>query len=128
MNGMSPQLQNQITQLQQVQQQLQTTSAQKSQMQVQLKEMQRTIEELDKSTGDVYKTAGALLIKVDDKAALKADLEESVETLEIRVKSLDRQEQSLRERYEVLQDAINRAMGNAPATPQASRLDDEDDE
>ena len=79
MNGMSPQLQNQITQLQQVQQQLQTTSAQRSQMQVQLKEMQRTIEELDKSTGDVYKTAGALLIKVDDKAALKADIEESVE-------------------------------------------------
>ena len=124
MNGMSPQLQNQITQLQQVQQQLQTTSAQRSQMQVQLKEMQRTIEELDKSTGDVYKTAGALLIKVDDKAALKADIEE---TLEIRVKSLERQEQSLRERYEVLQDAINRAMGNAPAAPQASRLDEDEE-
>ena len=125
MNGMSPQLQNQITQLQQVQQQLQATSSQRSQMQVQLKEMQRTVEELDKATGDVYKTSGALLIKVDDKAALKADIEESIETLEIRVKSLERQEQSLRERYEVLQDALNRAMGNAP---QASHLDDEDDE
>ncbi len=127
MNGMSPQLQNQITQLQQVQQQLQTTSAQRSQMQVQLKEMQRTIEELDKSTGDVYKTAGALLIKVDDKAALNADLEDSLETLEIRIKGLERQEQSLRERFEVLQETINRAMGNAPA-PQASNLDEEDEE
>ena len=126
MNGISPQLQNQITQFQQVQQQLQATSTQRMQMATQLKEMQRTVEELDKATGDVYKTAGALLIKVDDKAAVKADLEESIETLEIRVKSLERQETSLRERYEVLQDAINRAMGNAPA-PQASKLDEDDE-
>ncbi len=127
MNGMSPQLQNQITQLQQVQQQLQTTNTQKVQMQSQQREMQRTVEELDKATGDVYKTAGALLIKVDDKAALKADLEDSLETLEIRIKGLERQEQSLRERFEVLQETINRAMGNAPA-PQASNLDEEDEE
>ena len=117
MNGMSPQLQNQITQYQQVQQQLQATATQKVQMQSQQKEMQRSLEELNKSTGDVYKTAGALLIKVDDKEAVKADLEESLETLEIRIKSLARQEQSLRERFEVLQDSINRAMGNAPARP-----------
>ena len=127
MNGMSPQLQNQITQYQQVQQQLQATATQKVQMQSQQKEMQRSLEELNKSTGDVYKTAGALLIKVDDKEAVKADLEESLETLGIRIKSLERQEQSLRERYEVLQDAINRAMGNAPAAPQASRLDEDEE-
>lgn len=127
MNGMSPQLQNQITQFQQVQQQLQTTTSQKVQMQAQLKEMQRTIEELGKATGDVYKTAGALLIKVDDKDAVKADLEESVETLEIRIKGLERQEQSLRERFEVLQDTINRAMGNTPAAPARSSDEDEDE-
>lgn len=127
MNGMSPQLQNQITQFQQVQQQLQTTTTQKVQMQSQQKEMQRTVEELNKATGDVYKTAGALLIKVDDKDALKADLEESLETLEIRIRGLERQEQSLRERFEVLQETINRAMGNAPA-PRPSRDVDEDDE
>lgn len=130
MNGMSPQLQNQITQFQQVQQQLQTTTTQKVQMQTQQKEMERTIEELNKATGDVYRTAGALLIKVDDKEALKADLEESLETLEIRIKGLERQEQALREKFEVLQEAINRAMGNGPAPQQANRraLDEEDDE
>lgn len=128
MNGMSPQLQNQINQFQQVQQQLQTTTSQKVQMQAQQKEMQRTVEELSKATGDVYKTAGALLIKVDDKEAVKADLEESLETLEIRIKGLERQEQSLRERFEVLQDAINRAMGNAPAQAPSRRSDDEDDD
>ncbi len=125
MNGMSPQLQNQITQFQQVQQQLQATTSQKVQMQAQLKEMQRTVEELGKATGTVYKTAGALLIQVDDKDSLKADLEERVETLEIRIRGLERQEQSLREKFEVLQDTINRAMGNGPAP---RRSDEDEDE
>ena len=126
MNGMSPQLQNQIAQYQQTQQQLQTVTTQKVQMQAQLKEMQRTVEELGKASGDVYKTAGSLLIKVDDKDSLKADLEESVETLEIRIKGLERQESALRENFQNLQNAINTAMGKAPA--QAAKGASEDDE
>ena len=115
MNGISPQLQNQITQFQQQQQQLQNVSAQKSQMKAQERELQRTLEELGKSSGDVYRNVGVLLIMVDDRDALKAELEESLETLGIRVKGLEKQEKSLRDRYETLQDAINRAMGGTPA-------------
>ncbi len=115
MNGISPQLQNQITQYQQVQQQLQTVMTQKSQMESQQRELQRTVDELSKSEGDVYRNVGMLLIKVSDKAALKDELEESLETLGIRIRGLERQEKDLREKYEVLGDAINRAMGNAPA-------------
>ncbi len=115
MNGISPQLQNQITQFQQVQQQLQNVSAQKAQMDIQLRELKRTVEELDRSSGDVYKSAGALLIKVDDKAALRAELEESVETMEIRVKSFERQEKTLKEKYQSLQETLNKAMGNVSA-------------
>ena len=111
MNSISPQLQNQITQFQQVQQQLQTVSTQKLQMEAQIKEFDRTIEELEKSTGDVYKNVGSLMIKVSDKDAVKAELEEGKETYEVRVKSLDRQEKALREKYETMQDTINKAMG-----------------
>ena len=54
MNGISPQLQNQITQFQQVQQQLQAVSTQKVQMDAQRRELVRTKEELDKcSTCDM---------------------------------------------------------------------------
>ena len=123
MNGMSPQLQNQIAQYQQTQQQLQTVTAQKLQMQSQLKEMQRTLEELGKATGDVYKTAGSLLIKVDDKDALKADLEETTETLEIRIKGLERQETALQTNFQNLQNAINNAMGKA--APKAQNDEEE---
>ena len=102
MNGISPQLQNQITQFQQVQQQLQAVSSQKAQMDSKKRELERTLEELSGSTGAVYKTAGSLMIKVDDVAALKADLEESIELMDVRIGSLSRQESGLRERYQTL--------------------------
>ncbi|KUE74012.1 prefoldin subunit beta [Candidatus Methanomethylophilus sp. 1R26] len=133
MNGISPQLQNQITQFQQVQQQLQTVLAQKSQMEAQQKELQRTVEELEKSKGDVYRNVGVLLIKVDDKEALKAELDESLETVGIRIRGLEKQEKDLRAKYEMLQSNINNAMGGASARS-ASRAaakrsdDDEEDE
>ena len=111
MNGISPQLQNQISQFQQVQQQLQAVSGQKAQMETQKREIERTLEELSGSTGAVYKTAGSLMIKVDDVAALKADLEESIELMDVRIGSLSRQESGLRERYQTLQEAINSARG-----------------
>ena len=114
MNNMSPQLQNQIQQYQQVQQQIQAVAQQRAQMAAQLKEMQRTVAELEKATGTVYRNVGALLVQVDDPAALKAEIEESVETVEIRVSGLERQEKGLREKFESLQAAISAAMGQQP--------------
>ncbi len=114
MNGISPQLQNQITQFQQVQQQLQAVSSQKMQYDAQKRELARTLEELKTCTGAVYKNSGSLLIKVEDKDALVAEMEESIEMMDVRIGSLERQENSLKERYTVLQQTINTAMGNAP--------------
>lgn len=114
MNGISPQLQNQITQFQQVQQQLQAVSSQKMQYDAQKREATRTLEELKACTGAVYKNSGSLLIKVEDKDALVAEMEESLEMMDVRIGSLERQENSLKEKYTVLQQAINTAMGNVP--------------
>ena len=111
MNNISPQLQNQIAQFQQLQQQLQAVSTQKIQMEAQLKEVERTMEELDKATGDVYRNVGSLMIKVNDKEPVKMELEESKETLEVRIKSMDRQEKNLRDKYTEMQNTINAAMG-----------------
>ena len=111
MNNISPQLQNQITQFQQVQQQLQSVATQKMQMEAQKREMERTKEELSKASGAVYKNVGALLIEADNKETLTNELDETLETLEIRIKALDRQEKSLREKFQTLQETINKAMG-----------------
>lgn len=112
MNNMSPQLQNQIAQFQQVQQQLQATSNQKIQMEAQKKEMERTVDELGKSEGDVYKNVGSLLLKVRDKEEVKNEILDSMETMDIRIKSLDRQEKGLREKYENLQAVINKSLSH----------------
>ncbi len=114
MNKISPQLQNQITQFQQVQQQLQAVTAQKMQYDAQKRELTRTLEELSASTGTVYRTFGSLLIEVEDRNTLKGELEESIETMDVRIGSLERQENSLKERYQVLQETINTAMDNMP--------------
>ena len=111
MNSISPQLQNQIAQFQQLQQQLQAVTSQKIQMEAQMKEIERTSEELDKAAGDVYKNVGSLMIKVNDKEPVKMELEESKETLEVRIKSMERQENNLREKYTEMQATINTAMG-----------------
>lgn len=133
MNSISPQLQNQIAQYQQVQQQLQAVSTQRSQMDAQKREMERTLAELKASTGDVYRSAGSLLIKVEDKAKLEGDMEESIETMGVRLSGIERQEKSLQERFQALADSINAAMGNAqarqaPRQQPAPKADDEEEE
>jgi prefoldin beta subunit len=113
MDELSPKVQNQIAQFQQLQQQLQALINQKYQMDVQAKEMQRTIDELNKAPADVtvYKSVGSLLIKAQGKDELLKEIEENKETVDIRVKTLDRQEKSLRDRYQQLQEQISKSFG-----------------
>ncbi|MEM0448980.1 MAG: prefoldin subunit beta [Methanomassiliicoccales archaeon] len=115
MNEISPKLQNQIAQFQQLQQQLQSVLQQKFRMEAQLREIQMTIEELGKTGEDatIYKNVGSLLIKARDKASVLKDVEEDKETLEIRIKALDRQEKALREKYNSMQEQISKALGQA---------------
>ncbi len=112
MDDLSPKVQNQIAQFQQLQQQLQAVLNQKFQMDAQMKEMVRTTEELKKSPEDVviYKSIGALLFKAESKETILKDIEESRETVEVRLKSLERQEKALRDRYQSLQDQLNKAL------------------
>lgn len=118
MNELSPKVQNQIAQFQQLQQQLQAVLNQKFQMDAQLKEMQRTTEELGKAPEDVviYKSIGSLMIKAENKESILKEIEEDKETMEIRVKTLERQEKSLKDRYQVLQDQLNKALSSGAAT------------
>jgi prefoldin beta subunit len=120
MKEISPQLQNQIAQYQQLQNQLQVLGSQRVQLEAKLREIEQTLEELNKLTGDtpVYKSIGMILVRQDDREALKKELEEHKETLTIRVKSLQKQEKALSERYEDLASKIQAALGTAPAAQQ----------
>ncbi|MFA5895370.1 MAG: prefoldin subunit beta [Thermoplasmata archaeon] len=122
MKEISPQLQNQIAQYQQLQQQLQVLASQRLQLEAKLREIEGTLEELGKISPDtqVYKSIGMLLVKQDDRESLKKELEEHKETLTVRVKSLQKQEKSLSERYQGLGEKIRTALGGAPSEPDSS--------
>ena len=113
MKEISPQLQNQIAQFQQLQQQLQLLGSQRLQLDAKLREVGGTLEELARLSSDatVYKSIGVLLVQTSDREALKRELEEHKETLTIRIKSIQKQEKSLSERYEDLQQKIQTALG-----------------
>ncbi|TLZ69230.1 MAG: prefoldin subunit beta, partial [Methanobacteriota archaeon] len=74
----SPQLQNQIAQYQQLQNQLQVLGTQRVQLEAKLREIEGTLEELGKISGEtpIYKSIGMLLVRQDDREALKKELEE----------------------------------------------------
>jgi prefoldin beta subunit len=121
MNELPPQIQNQLAQLQQIQQQAQALMQQKNQIELVLRETERALEEL-KKTGDdavVYKAAGELLIKADREEVLK-DLEEKKDSLEVRVKSLARQEERIQSRFTQLQDQLKATLGKGPSGKEAS--------
>jgi prefoldin beta subunit len=113
---MSEEMQGKLMQFQQLQQQIQVIATQKYQIDVQVAEIERTMEELDKLTKGavLYKSVGSLLMSVDDKDALKTQLEEKKETLGIRAKTLGNQEKSLRDRYQELQEELTKALSQTP--------------
>ena len=116
MKQIPPQVQNQIAQFQQLQQQLQVLATQRLQLEAKLREVEGTLEELGKVGADtpVYRSTGSLLIRVEDRGSLAKELEEQKETLGIRVNTIKKQEKSLGERYEQLQQKLSQALEGGP--------------
>jgi prefoldin beta subunit len=112
MDNIPPKVQNQIAQFQQLTQQIQMVTTQKIQLEAQVKELERTVSELERAPEDavVFRNVGSLLIQNKDKTRLVGELKEQKETLEVRVKTLERQDKHLRERHESLQKQISQAL------------------
>lgn len=113
MNDLSPKLQNQIAQYQQLQQQIQVLASQRYQLEAQVKEVARAIDELNAMEPDavIYRNVGSLMIRAKDRESVLKDLTEQKETLEIRAKSVEKQEKHLRERYQSLQEELSKELG-----------------
>lgn len=114
--GLPQQVQDQLKQLDDLQQQLAGVMQQVAQYRGQLEELKRTVMALDEVDADtpVYRSVGAVLIKLRDPATLKSEMEDRTETLEVRLKGLEKQEAPLKERIQVLQERIRTAMGGGP--------------
>ena len=111
MEELSPQMRHQVAQFQQAQQQAQALVAQKQQLELILRETERAVEELDKlpEGSTVYKSVGSILVKAD-REAVKKELTENKETLDLRIKTIERQEERVVGRLREMRDKIQEAL------------------
>ena len=110
-------VQDQLAMFEQMQQQTQIIATQKQSVELQLSEIERALDALEKvKEGDaIYRSIGSLLIKAENKETVIKDLKEEKETLEVRVKTLGKQVDRMKEKLNGLQkeiaDAVNAAKG-----------------
>lgn len=115
MEKLSPQLRHQLAQFQQTQQQAQVLMAQRQQLELLLRETERALEELEKlqEGAAVYKSIGTILVKAE-RDDLKKSLGEQKETLDLRIKTLERQEERVVQRLQEMRGKLEEALKGKP--------------
>jgi prefoldin beta subunit len=118
-------LQNEIKQFQRLQQELTQYSEQRLQMDLKLRETVHTLDALKGVADDapLYRPIGSLLIRAKDRKEVEDLLNEERETLEVRVRALERQENALKERYSQMQKELSEALQSAGVMPAAGAAD-----
>jgi len=101
---LTPETQQILMEMQTFQQQMQTVLIQKESLSIQSMEINKALEELKKATTeDVYKAVGPILIK-STKKDLDKELTEKKETIDLRLKSLQKQEDRIKEKLKEIQE------------------------
>jgi len=112
MEGMkiTPEAQQVLMDLQACQQQMQTVLIQKESLNIQNMEIDKALDELKKvKNEDVFKAVGPILIK-SEKSKLEKELEERKETIGLRLKSMQKQENRLKERMDKGQEMLEKVL------------------
>ena len=105
----TPEAQQLFMEMQTYQQQMQTILIQKESLNIQNIGIDKALEELGKvKDEDVFKAVGPILVK-SDKESLKKELGEKKETIDLRLKSLGKQEARIKERLEDCQGKLQEA-------------------
>ena len=97
--------QEKFQEMQILEQNLQSLLMQKQAFQFELGETESAIEELSKTKDDVYKLTGQILIKAD-KDQLKEELAQKKKIIELRVSSIDKQEEIFVKKIQEAQSEI----------------------
>lgn len=102
---MNKDMENKIQQLHLLENNLQNISMQKQTFNMQLMENENAINELSKSKKNVYKIIGTIMVS-SNKEDLEKELKEQTEVLNLRIKSLDKQENNFKEKAEEIQKEV----------------------
>jgi prefoldin beta subunit len=115
-------LQNDLKQFQRLQQELGSVQQQRLQLDLRLREIGHTLEELKgvAEEATVYRPIGSLLVRAKSRKEVEGLLTEEKETLEVRQKGVERQENHLKERYTSMQQDLSAQLQAAGVTPEGS--------
>lgn len=115
-------LQNDLKQFQRLQQELGSTQQQHLQLDLKLREVTHTLEELKSVPEDavMYRPIGGLLVKAKSRKEVEDLLTEEKETLEVRLKAIERQENHLKERYTSMQQDLTQQLQAAGVSTEGS--------
>ncbi|MEM2192096.1 MAG: prefoldin subunit beta [Candidatus Hadarchaeales archaeon] len=118
MEKISPQLRHQLAQFQQLQQQAQVLIAQRQQLEVLLRETEQAIQEVEKLAEDatVYRSVGPILAKTS-RGEILQKLKEDKEAIDLRLKTIARQEERTIQRIKEMREKIDLAMKEQPGAP-----------
>ncbi len=100
---------NKIQEMQILEQRLQNSMMQKQAFQMELAETDSALSEIEKSGDEVFKIIGQLMIK-SDKSKIKDELLNKQKILELRIKSLEKQENLINEQAEKLQQEVAKSL------------------
>ena len=101
---MNKETENKIGQLQLYEQSLNSFLMQKQQIQAQLIEVESALKEL-KDAKTAYKIVGNIMVSAQ-KTELEKDLNKKKETIQLRIKTIEKQEKQIKEKAEVLQKEV----------------------
>lgn len=108
MADVSKDTEKKISQLQIMEQSMQGLSMQKQQFQLQQVEVESAMKELE-NVDEAYKIVGNIMI-LSKKTDIKEELSSKKEIIELRIKSLEKQENHMREKASKLQSEILKEM------------------
>ena len=109
--SLPPAIEQQYKRLQQLTSQVRVLQAQLSQLELQFRETENALKELEQLEDGttIYKNVGMLFFK-SEVPALKEELSDKKETLDLRVKTIKKQEERARTKFEELRERLSRQL------------------
>jgi len=102
-------MENKIQEMQILEQRLQNSILQKQAFQMELAETNSALKEIEKSGDEIFKIIGQLMIKAE-KGKIHEELLGKQKILELRIKSFEKQENSLTEQLDKIRDELTKSV------------------
>ena len=106
-----PEIQHKIMQFQEIQERIRALVTRRQQLELELREIEKALDELKDVSAEtpIFKFAGRVLFRVDKESIIR-ELNDRKETLELHIKTLEKQEAQARKRFEELRQDLNQAL------------------